>query len=66
MATPHTQAEGSTFGAVAILGLTLLPIVLTNYIPTGVVGFLLAGLLAAFMSNFAATINADLLAFIKG
>ncbi len=36
----------------------LLPIVLTNHIPTGVVGFLLAGLLAAFMSNFAATINA--------
>ena len=36
----------------------LLPIVLTQYVPTGVVGFLLAGLLAAFMSNFAATINA--------
>jgi Na+/proline symporter len=36
----------------------LLPIVLFNYMPTGVVGFLLAGLLAAFMSNFAATVNA--------
>ena len=36
----------------------LLPIVLKNYVPTGVVGLLLAGLLAAFMSNFAATINA--------
>ena len=36
----------------------LLPLVLTQYVPTGVVGFLLAGLLAAFMSNFAATINA--------
>jgi len=36
----------------------LLPIVLTRYVPQGVVGFLLAGLLAAFMSNFAATINA--------
>ena len=36
----------------------LLPIVLTQYVPAGVVGFLLAGLLAAFMSNFAATINA--------
>jgi len=36
----------------------LLPIVLSQYIPVGVVGFLLAGLLAAFMSNFAATINA--------
>jgi len=36
----------------------LLPIVLTQHVPVGVVGFLLAGLLAAFMSNFAATINA--------
>lgn len=36
----------------------ILPIVLTQYVPVGVVGFLLAGLLAAFMSNFAATINA--------
>jgi Na+/proline symporter len=36
----------------------LLPIVLTKSVPTGVVGLLLAGLLAAFMSNFAATINA--------
>ncbi len=36
----------------------LLPIVLSQYVPVGVVGFLLAGLLAAFMSNSAATINA--------
>jgi len=36
----------------------ILPIVLANYVPTGVVGFLLAGLLAALMSNFAATLNA--------
>jgi Na+/proline symporter len=36
----------------------LLPIVLSQYVPSGVVGFLLAGLMAAFMSNFAATINA--------
>jgi Na+/proline symporter len=36
----------------------LMPIVLTQYVPTGVTGLLLAGLLAAFMSNFAATINA--------
>jgi SSS family solute:Na+ symporter len=35
----------------------LLPNVL-QYVPTGVVGLLLAGLLAAFMSNFAATLNA--------
>ena len=37
---------------------TILPVVLRDYIPTGVVGFLLAGLLAALMSNFAATLNA--------
>jgi SSS family solute:Na+ symporter len=36
----------------------ILPIVLANYVPTGVVGLLLAGLLAALMSNFAATLNA--------
>jgi solute:Na+ symporter, SSS family len=36
----------------------VLPIVLSKYVPVGVLGFLLAGLMAAFMSNFAATINA--------
>jgi len=36
----------------------ILPIVLNERIPTGVLGFLLAGLAAAFMSNFAATLNA--------
>ncbi len=36
----------------------ILPIVLTKSVPAGVVGLMLAGLLAAFMSNFAATINA--------
>ena len=36
----------------------LLPIVLAKSVPVGVVGLMLAGLLAAFMSNFAATINA--------
>lgn len=37
----------------------VLPIVLTkSEMPVGIVGLLLAGLLAAFMSNFAATINA--------
>jgi solute:Na+ symporter, SSS family len=36
----------------------ILPIVLSEHIPTGLVGLLLAGLVAAFMSNFAATINA--------
>ena len=37
---------------------SLLPIVVFKYMPVGVVGFLLAGLFAAFMSNFAATVNA--------
>ncbi len=36
----------------------LLPTVLRDFVPTGVVGLLLAGLLAALMSNFAATLNA--------
>jgi SSS family solute:Na+ symporter len=36
----------------------LLPIVLAQHVPVGVLGFLLAGLMAAFMSNFAATVNA--------
>ncbi|HZL43531.1 MAG TPA: sodium:solute symporter family protein, partial [Verrucomicrobiae bacterium] len=36
----------------------ILPIVLSEHVPSGVVGFLLAGLAAAFMSNFAATLNA--------
>jgi SSS family solute:Na+ symporter len=36
----------------------ILPIVLREQVPTGVLGFLLAGLAAAFMSNFAATLNA--------
>ena len=35
----------------------VLPIVLSEHVPSGVLGFLLAGLAAAFMSNFAATIN---------
>ncbi len=36
----------------------VLPLVLSGQVPTGVLGFLLAGLAAAFMSNFAATLNA--------
>lgn len=36
----------------------ILPTVLHDQIPVGVLGFLLAGLLAALMSNFAATLNA--------
>jgi len=36
----------------------ILPYVIERYIPVGVVGILLAGLLAAFMSTFDSTINA--------
>ena len=36
----------------------ILPLVLSEHVPVGVLGFLLAGLAAAFMSNFAATLNA--------
>lgn len=36
----------------------ILPLTLRNFIPTGLLGLLIAGLLAAFMSTFAATTNA--------
>ena len=37
---------------------TVLPMALDRFVPAGLLGFLIAGLLAAFMSNFAATVNA--------
>lgn len=37
---------------------SILPQVMKTYIPVGLLGLLLAGLFAAFMSNFAATVNA--------
>jgi len=36
----------------------ILPYIIRNMLPVGLVGLLLAGLFAAFMSNYAATINA--------
>ena len=36
----------------------ILPYALGRFVPAGLLGFLIAGLLAAFMSNFAATVNA--------
>jgi Na+/proline symporter len=36
----------------------ILPQALGNFVPVGLLGMLIAGLLAAFMSNFAATVNA--------
>ncbi len=37
---------------------SVLPLALGNFVPAGLLGFLVAGLLAAYMSNFAATVNA--------
>jgi solute:Na+ symporter, SSS family len=36
----------------------ILPLAMKSFIPTGLLGLLIAALLAAFMSNFAATVNA--------
>jgi Na+/proline symporter len=36
----------------------VLPYALGRFVPVGLLGFLIAGLLAAFMSNFASTVNA--------
>jgi solute:Na+ symporter, SSS family len=36
----------------------ILPEVLSRYVPVGLLGLLMAGFIAAFMSNFAATVNA--------
>ena len=35
----------------------ILPMALGRFVPVGLLGFLIAGMLAAFMSNFAATVN---------
>ena len=37
---------------------TILPHLITKYVPVGLAGLLLAGLLSAFMSTFASTVNA--------
>ena len=37
---------------------TILPYIINNFLPVGVVGLMLAGLLAAFMSTFDSTVNA--------
>ena len=50
---PKLQAEGGAFDFESIL-----PYAISNFIPTGLTGLLIAGLLAAFMSTFAASVNA--------
>ena len=51
--SPQLHAMGSNIDFEMIL-----PHIIRNILPVGLVGVLLAGLLAAFMSNYAATINA--------
>ena len=50
---PELQAMGANIDFEAIL-----PLAIVKFIPVGLMGILLAGLLAAFMSTFAATLNA--------
>jgi len=51
--SPQIKAMGSNIDFEMIL-----PYIINNFIPTGLLGLLLAGLLAAFMSTFDATVNA--------
>ncbi len=57
---PQLQADGGTFDFELIL-----PYAINNFIPVGLVGILIAGLLAAFMSTFAAAVNAAPVYFVN-
>ena len=50
---PNLRAMGTNMDFELVL-----PLALGQFVPVGLLGFLIAGLLAAFMSNFAATVNA--------
>ncbi len=50
---PELQTSSDVFDFELVL-----PYAINNFIPTGLVGILIAGLLAAFMSTYAATVNA--------
>jgi Na+/proline symporter len=50
---PDIQAQGEHFDFEQIL-----PYAINNFVPIGLTGLLIAGLLAAFMSTFAASVNA--------
>ena len=50
---PNLRAMGTNMDFELVL-----PLALGRFVPVGLLGFLIAGLLAAFMSNFAATVNA--------
>ncbi|NMH27414.1 sodium:solute symporter family protein [Flavobacterium silvaticum] len=47
----HKTADGVNFESI-------MPAVINNYLPVGLVGLVLAGFLGAFMSNFSGTLNA--------
>jgi SSS family solute:Na+ symporter len=49
----HIRSMGTQMDFEAVL-----PLALGRFVPAGLLGFLIAGLLAAYMSNFAATVNA--------
>jgi Na+/proline symporter len=51
--SPQLKAMGNSVDFEQIL-----PYVINNFIPVGLVGFMIAGLLAAFMSTFDSTVNA--------
>jgi Na+/proline symporter len=51
--TPQLNAMGSNVDFEQIL-----PYIVNNFLPVGIVGLMLAGLLAAFMSTFDSTVNA--------
>jgi Na+/proline symporter len=51
--TPDLAAMGEKLDLEKIL-----PLALARFVPVGILGLVIAGLLAAFMSNFAATVNA--------
>ncbi|MDN5213992.1 sodium:solute symporter family protein [Fulvivirgaceae bacterium BMA12] len=57
---PEIQQSGEIFDFEQIL-----PYSINNFVPVGLVGLLLAGLLAAFMSTFAATVNAAPVYFVN-
>jgi solute:Na+ symporter, SSS family len=50
---PNLRAMGASMDFELVL-----PYALARFVPVGLLGLLIAGLLAAFMSNFAATVNA--------
>lgn len=57
---PEIQSQGADFDFEQIL-----PYAINNFVPVGLTGLLIAGLLAAFMSTFAASVNAAPVYFVN-